>query len=166
MWVVIKYKKNEFSFLKTIKGKSHYDCEKLDNLETCEKGFCKDCEYKIIPNHIIKNEGELSEEIKYLVDDNQVDPIDAIRCGYYRAVSIGKLTNFAVYNYHSFLTPMKYDENQLPNRNVLIFDEAHNYDDVISEILSGTLKQEYDEELLGYQKVEDFFVKAGFEKRC
>ena len=56
--------------------------------------------------------------------------------------------------------------NGFNNRNVLIFDEAHNYDDVVSEILSGTLKQEYDEELIGYQEVEDFFVKAGHSVFC
>jgi len=128
-------KQGDFDFMNAVRGKSRYLCELSENTKTCEKAYCNDCDYLVKNEDIrVSRDGPLRENI-------DLNP-EKILCKYYKADMIGKKSNYSVYSYASYIARMKAEkfkmlpEDKLPERTILVCDEAHDYDDVVSKQLS------------------------------
>ena len=131
-------KQGDFDFMNAVRGKSRYLCELSENTITCDEAYCPECEYRVDPSDIIiKRDNSLNEQI--------IPKPGKILCTYYKADVVGKKSDFAVYSYASYIARMKADqfkqtpEDMLPEKTVLICDEAHDYDKVVSDLLTCKL---------------------------
>jgi Rad3-related DNA helicase len=121
--------------MNAVRGKSRYLCELSGNTEYCDKAYCNDCDYLVKNEDIrVSRDGPLRENI-------DLNP-EKILCKYYKADMIGKKSNYSVYSYASYIARMMAEkfkmlpEDKLPERTVLVCDEAHDYDDVVTKQLS------------------------------
>ena len=101
--------KEDFPFVKTVRGRDNYDCLQLLNQEKCSQGHCfnenkkKWCDFHVsqddfkIPD---KGRGTENENIIYIGQERRglEEP-----CKFYEQRVIGQLSSFSVYNYTMFL---------------------------------------------------------------
>ena len=172
--------KEEFAFLPVVKGKIRFPCKQHYEEKTCADGYCDNCEFGRWNPHPMSS--ETSEQIEQLfarVDPETEGTFDeriihgnhlknlaggtGIECYYYAALKEGALATSAVYNYASYLAPLKTknangptgepDSTKIPNRQFLICDEAHDYDYYVSNVDTIELDRNLNEELLGRNPV-------------
>ena len=141
-------KMGDFEFMNAVRGKGQYLCELSENTKKCDEAFCNDCEYLVQSEDItINKDGPLLERVTS-------DPEKTL-CKYYKADVIGKKSDYSVYSYASYIARMKADqfkmmpEDMLPERTVLICDEAHDYDKVVSDLLSVELDGKLNQKIAG-----------------
>jgi len=128
-------KQGDFDFMNAVRGKGQYLCELSGNTECCDKAYCNDCDYLVKNEDIrVSRDGPLRENI-------DLNPEKTL-CKYYKADMIGKKSNYSVYSYASYISRMMAEkfkmlpEDKLPERTVLVCDEAHDYDDKVTNQLS------------------------------
>ena len=141
-------KPGDFKFMNAVRGKSRYLCELSENTITCNEAYCHKCEYKVESLDItIRKGNSLNEEIIF-------KPGKTL-CTYYKADEVGKKSDFAVYSYASYIARMKADQfkpapdSMLPEKAVLICDEAHDYDKVVSDLLTCELDGKLNKQITG-----------------
>ena len=141
-------KPGDFEFMNAVRGKSRYLCELSENTITCNEAYCHKCEYKVESLDIqIRKGNSLNEEI--------TSKPGKTLCTYYKADEVGKKSDFAVYSYASYIARMKADqfkpaqESMLPEKAVLICDEAHDYDKVVSDLLTCELDGKLNKQITG-----------------
>ena len=141
-------KQGDFDFMNAVRGKGRYLCELSENTITCDEAYCPECEYRVDPSDIIiKRDNSLNEQI--------IPKPGKILCTYYKADVVGKKSDFAVYSYASYIARMKADqfkqtpEDMLPEKAVLICDEAHDYDEVVSKFLTCELDGRLNKQITG-----------------
>ena len=141
-------KPGDFEFMNAVRGKSRYLCELSENTITCNEAYCHKCEYKVESLDItIRKGNSLNEEI--------ISKPGKTLCTYYKADEVGKKSDFAVYSYASYIARMKADqfkpaqESMLPEKAVLICDEAHDYDKVVSDLLTCELDGKLNKQITG-----------------
>jgi hypothetical protein len=81
-------------------------------------------------------------------DRNESEQGTGIECYYWDARKKGELASSAIYSYASFLSPLKNNPDNFPKREVLICDEAHDYDHYVSRLFEVTLDNEKAIELI------------------
>ena len=140
-------KPGDFDFMNSIRGKKRYPCELSENTITCDEAYCPGCEFKPKRDDIqVARISELKESIR-----KPEGPL----CEYYKSDEIGKKSNFSVYSYASYITRMKADQlkkekqDKLPDKAVLICDEAHDYDRVVSDLLTVELDGDLNKRITG-----------------
>jgi len=146
-------KHGDFDFMNAVRGKKRYLCELSENTITCDEAYCTGCEFNV------KNDDIQVERISQELKEN----ITSVRtlCEYYKADEIGKKSDFSVYSYASYIARMKADkikkeeENKLPDKAVLICDEAHDYDEVVSKQLTVKLDGDLNKIITG-KSLPDF----------
>ena len=128
-------KQGDFDFMNAVRGKSQYLCELSGNTECCDNAYCNDCDYLVKNEDVrVSRDGPLRENI-------DLNPEKTL-CKYYKADMIGKKSNYSVYSYASYIARMMAEkfkmlpEDKLPERTVLVCDEAHDYDNVVTDQLS------------------------------
>lgn len=109
--------KNEFPFIADLKGKNAYMCNSYKGM-TCQEGK------------------EMNKALKRKCDD----------CPYDRAMSAWRMSDVSLTNYHLFDTlnlfiPNIMDEKTENNNNVLIIDEAHQFEEVLCNYISTTISR-------------------------
>ena len=141
-------KMGDFEFMNAVRGKGQYLCELSENTKKCDEAFCNDCEYLVQAEDItINKDGPLLERV--------TSNPEKILCKYYKADVIGKKSDYSVYSYASYIARMKADQfkmvsdDMLPERTVLICDEAHDYDKVVSDLLSVKLDGKLNQKIAG-----------------
>ena len=141
-------KLGDFEFMNAVRGKRQYLCELSENTITCNEAYCHKCEYKVESLDItIRKGNSLNEEI--------ISKPGKTLCTYYKADEVGKKSDFAVYSYASYIARMKADqfkpapESMLPEKTVLICDEAHDYDKVVSDLLTCELDGKLNKQITG-----------------
>ena len=141
-------KPGDFKFMNAVRGKSRYLCELSENTITCNEAYCHKCEYKVESLDItIRKGNSLNEEI--------ISKPGKTLCTYYKADEVGKKSDFAVYSYASYIARMKADQfkpapdSMLPEKAVLICDEAHDYDKVVSDLLTCELDGKLNKQITG-----------------
>ena len=137
----------DFDFMNAVRGKKRYPCELSENTITCDEAYCPGCEFKPKRDDIqVARISELKESIR-----KPEGPL----CEYYKSDEIGKKSNFSVYSYASYITRMKADQlkkekqDKLPDKAVLICDEAHDYDRVVSDLLTVELDGDLNKRITG-----------------
>jgi len=127
----------DFDFMNAVRGKKQYLCELSENTTDCSNAYCTDCEFRVENKDIAIHRDGLYERII----SNSQNPL----CSYYKADIVGKKSSFSVYSYASYISRMKaeqlkiLEEEKLPEKTILICDEAHDYDKVVSDQLSVEL---------------------------
>ena len=142
-------KPGDFDFMNSIRGKKRYPCELSQNTITCDEAYCPGCEFKVEHDDIqVKRiNGELKESI--------IPKSEKPLCQYYKADEIGKKSDFSVYSYASYIARMKTEqfkideEDKLPDKAVLICDEAHDYDRVVSDLLTVEIDGDLNKRITG-----------------
>ena len=135
----------DFNFMNAVRGKGQYLCEESGNTKYCNEAYCTGCDYLVYDEHVqIGNGGPLHEQKIFSKPEDEL-------CKYFKADMIGKKSKYSVYSYASYIARMKAEkfkmehEVKLPDRTVLVCDEAHDYDEKVSEQLSveidGALNQ-------------------------
>ena len=172
--------KSEFAFLPVVKGKTRFPCKQHYEEKTCADGYCDNCELGRWEPHPMSSEtseqreqlfarvepgtaGTFHERIIHGNHSKDLAGGTGIECYYYAALKEGALATSAVYNYASYLAPLKIkiangptrepDATKIPNRQFLICDEAHDYDHYVSNLDTIELDKKVNEELLGRNPV-------------
>jgi len=146
--------KEDFPFVKTVRGRDNYDCLQLLNQEKCSQGHCfnenkkKWCDFHVsqddfkIPD---KGRGTENENIIYIGQERRglEEP-----CKFYEQRVIGQLSSFSVYNYTMFLfSTLDKDEPEqepeLGHKTLLICDEAHDFEGYLKTNLGLEIKDTY-----------------------
>jgi ATP-dependent DNA helicase DinG len=135
----------DIKFMKSVKGKQNFPCEKLMSLEkienekkamrwglTCEKGQCQE--------RIVKDGKEIVEICKFKPTIKQVEENShsSDSCHYYLQKYLALISNHSLWNYHSFFQIMKFNRKLFADyldRKVSIFDEAHKIEDQIIQFV-------------------------------
>lgn len=155
----------DFPFIRTIKGKSNFDCinpEEKGPL-TCEKGYCNFnkkyiCSVKPAKtDYIVFNRGTKQESVNYfhqpkeVWDTNEYKQTRGLdkRCLYYEQKMKGFVAGHTIMNYPYFFSMFFYTGDDMHYRKLLVFDEAHNIENQILEFLSISPNPGYYEELAG-----------------
>lgn len=131
--------RNEFGFFNTVRGKKRFLCEQTNRVFDCTNGYCNDCTFKPQPElyHILKK-GTIAETIT-----SQDMPR---KCPYYDQIEIGKKASFVAYSYASYLSHLLSGE-EMPQRKLLVCDEAHELDEELANQLATNLSGFYGEML-------------------
>lgn len=131
--------RNEFRFFNTVRGKKRFLCEQTNRVFDCTNGYCNDCTFKPQPElyHILKK-GTIAETIT-----SQDMPR---KCPYYDQIEIGKKASFVAYSYASYLSHLLSGE-EMPQRKLLVCDEAHELDEELANQLATNLSGFYGEML-------------------
>ena len=138
----------DFEFMNAVRGKRQYLCELSENTKKCDEAYCADCE------HLVKNEDVTISRVGPL-DERKVINSEKLLCKYYEADQVGKQSDYSVYSYASYIARMKADFSEtepgdkLPDKTVLVCDEAHDYDKVVSDCLLVKIDGELNRELIG-----------------
>jgi Rad3-related DNA helicase len=133
---------NEFGFFNTVRGKRRFLCEQTNRVFDCTHGYCNDCAFKPQPeSYSISKKGTIAEII--LGEDTPR------KCPYYDQIEIGKKSSFVAYSYASYLSHLLSGE-EMPQRKLLVCDEAHELDEELAGQLATNLNGFYGE-LLGVQ---------------
>ena len=155
---------NEFDFLETVKGKTRYPCKQYHEQKDCSSGYCDGCKHNEQPPYDVRiapdQEAErstypmLEEKFIHLHHDEEKDKNElvegtGIECYYWDARKKGELTSSAVYSYGSYLSPLKNNPDNFPKREVLICDEAHDYDLKVASIFEVTLDSKKNDRING-----------------
>ena len=141
-------KPGDFEFMNAVRGKHQYLCELSQNTKKCDEAYCVDCE------HLVKNEDVTISRVGPL-DERKVINSEKPLCKYYEADQVGKQSDYSVYSYASYIARMKADFSEtepgdkLPDKTVLVCDEAHDYDKVVSDCLLVKIDGELNRELIG-----------------
>ena len=156
-------KPGDFDFMNAVRGKSRYPCELSQNTITCDEAYCPGCEFKpksgqILVQRIKQSDGSVSK-LKEKIDVHEG------LCEYYKADEIGKKSDFSVYNYAAYIARMKAEQFKtgeseseddfldnsklLPDKAVLICDEAHDYDNVVTKLLTVEIDGDLNKRITG-----------------
>lgn len=156
----------EFDFLTTVKGKTRYPCKQFHEQKTCDKGYCSGCKYEEQPPYDAsidpkqeeerRSDPKIKEKFIHTDKDKHQREGTGIECYYYDAKKKGVLASSAVYSYASYLSPLKENPDKFPKREVLICDEAHDYDHYVSRLFEVTLDNEKAIELIDELRGETF----------
>ncbi|MGQ0605413.1 MAG: helicase C-terminal domain-containing protein [Candidatus Nitrosotenuis sp.] len=134
--------RNEFGFFNTVRGKKRFLCEQTNRIFDCTNGYCNDCTFKPQPElYNILKKGTIAETIT-----SQDMPR---KCPYYDQIEIGKKASFVAYSYASYLSHLLSGE-EMPQRKLLVCDEAHELDEELANQLATNLSGFYGE-LLGIE---------------
>ena len=138
----------DFEFMNAVRGKRQYLCELSENTKKCDEAYCTECEY------LVKDEDVTISRVGPL-DERKVINSEKPLCKYYEADQVGKQSDYSVYSYASYIARMKADFSEtepgdkLPDKTVLVCDEAHDYDKVVSDCLLVKIDGELNRELIG-----------------
>ena len=143
----------DFPWMYTIRGKSHFDCKQLQdqfghlkqdgikikkNELKCDKGECFDdlakkwCKYHPDRDGFkIENKGTLTEKIIHEESEQNF-------CSYYLQKFKALVASHTIFNYAVYLSLMQYT-HELPTKNVLIWDEAHDLENHIVNFYGITI---------------------------
>ena len=131
--------RNEFGFFNTVRGKKRFLCEQTNRVFDCTNGYCNDCTFKPQPeSYNILKKGTIAETIT-----SQDMPR---KCPYYDQIEIGKKASFVAYSYASYLSHLLSGE-EMPQRKLLVCDEAHELDEELANQLATNLSGFYGEML-------------------
>lgn len=131
--------RNEFGFFNTVRGKKRFLCEQTNQIFDCTNGYCNDCTFKPQPeSYNILKKGTIAETIT-----SQDMPR---KCPYYDQIEIGKKASFVAYSYASYLSHLLSGE-EMPQRKLLVCDEAHELDEELANQLATNLSGFYGEML-------------------
>ncbi len=134
--------RNEFGFFNTVRGKKRFLCEQTNRVFDCTHGYCNDCAFKPKPeSYAISNKGTIAESVT-----GEDMPR---KCPYYDQIEIGKKSSFVAYSYASYLSHLLSGE-EMPQRKLLVCDEAHELDEELANQLATNLNGFYGE-LLGVE---------------
>ncbi|MFY9301654.1 MAG: helicase C-terminal domain-containing protein [Candidatus Nitrosotenuis sp.] len=134
--------RNEFGFFNTVRGKKRFLCEQTNRVFDCTHGYCNDCAFKPKPeSYSISKKGTIAEAV--LGEDMPR------KCPYYDQIEIGKKSSFVAYSYASYLSHLLSGE-EMPQRKLLVCDEAHELDEELASQLATNLNGFYGE-LLGVE---------------
>lgn len=134
--------RNEFGFFNTVRGKKRFLCEQTNRVFDCTHGYCNDCAFKPKPeSYAISKKGTIAEAVT-----GEDMPR---KCPYYDQIEIGKKSSFVVYSYASYLSHLLSGE-EMPQRKLLVCDEAHELDEELANQLATNLNGFYGE-LLGVE---------------
>ncbi|MEM3064869.1 MAG: helicase C-terminal domain-containing protein [Candidatus Nitrosotenuis sp.] len=134
--------KDEFGFFNTVRGKKRFLCEQTNRVFDCTHGYCNDCTFKPQPeSYTVSKKGTIGEAVA-----GQDMPR---KCPYYDQIEVGKKSSFVVYSYASYLSHLLSGED-MPQRKLLVCDEAHELDEELANQLSTNLNGFYGE-LLGVE---------------
>jgi Rad3-related DNA helicase len=134
--------KDEFGFFNTVRGKKRFLCEQTNRVFDCTQGYCNDCTFKPQPEfYAVSKKGTIGEIV--------VGQDTPRKCAYYDQIEIGKKSSFVVYSYASYLSHLLSGE-EMPQRRLLVCDEAHELDEELANQLSTNLNGFYGE-LLGVE---------------
>ncbi len=123
--------KEEFSFVKTVRGKKRFLCEQSNRVLDCTQGYCKNCQFRPSPDdYTVARRGTISETIVS-------QPMER-RCEYYDQIEAGKQASFVAYSYASYLSHLLSGE-EMPRRELLVCDESHELDEELSKQLATNL---------------------------
>ncbi len=146
--------RNEFGFFNTVRGKKRFLCEQTNRVFDCTHGYCNDCIFKPQPeSYSISKKGTIAEAI--LGEDTPR------KCSYYDQIEIGKKSSFVAYSYASYLSHLLSGE-EMPQRKLLVCDEAHELDEEMANQLATNLNGFYGE-LLGVE-MPRFSVNSDLSK--
>ena len=141
-------KPGDFEFMNAVRGKRQYLCELSENTKKCDEAYCTDCEYLVKDGNVtISRDGPLHER--------KVTSAEKTLCKYYEADEVGKQSAYSVYSYASYIARMKAEndeispEDKLPDKTVLVCDEAHDYDKVVSDQLLVKIDGKANQEIIG-----------------
>ena len=141
-------KPGDFEFMNAVRGKKQYLCELSENTKKCDEAYCTDCEYLVKDGDVtISRDGRLHER--------KVISSEKTLCKYYEADEVGKESDYSVYSYASYIARMKAEkfkmlpEDKLPEKTVLVCDEAHDYDKVVSDQLLVKIDGKKNQEIIG-----------------
>jgi len=146
--------RSEFGFFNTVRGKKRFLCEQTNRVFDCTHGYCNDCTFKPQPeSYSISKKGTIAEAI--LGEDMPR------KCPYYDQIEIGKKSSFVAYSYASYLSHLLSGE-EMPQRKLLVCDEAHELDEELANQLSTNLNGFFGE-LLGVE-MPKFSVNSDLDK--
>ena len=130
----------DFDFMNAVRGKGQYLCEESGNTKNCSEAYCPGCDYLVYDEHVqIGNGGPRHEQKIFSKPEDEL-------CKYFKADMIGKKSKYSVYSYASYIARMKAEkfkmepDHKLPDRTVLVCDEAHDYDNIVTDQLSQKIK--------------------------
>jgi Rad3-related DNA helicase len=139
----------DFDFMNAVRGKGQYLCEESGNTKNCSEAYCHGCDYLVYDEHVqIGNVGPRHEQKIFSKPEDEL-------CKYFKADMIGKKSKYSVYSYASYIARMKAEKfetepkDKLPDKTVLVCDEAHDYDKVVSDCLLVKIDGELNRELIG-----------------
>jgi Rad3-related DNA helicase len=134
--------RDEFGFFNTVRGKKRFLCEQTNRVFDCTHGYCNDCAYKPQPEYYtISKKGTIAERV--LGEDMPR------KCPYYDQIEIGRKSSFVAYSYASYLSHLL-SGDEMPQRKLLVCDEAHELDEELANQLATSLNGFYGE-LLGVE---------------
>jgi Rad3-related DNA helicase len=116
----------DFPFVKTIKGKRHFNCIKISNrkirCDTISSSLCYNkrdgfCKYYPRLNEFSKEGYNKDERIVYYGDKDEL-------CEYYKQKFEALLASHTIFNYHEYMALLKFT-HQAPKREIMVCDEAH-----------------------------------------
>ena len=146
--------RNEFGFFNTVRGKKRFPCEQTNRVFDCTHGYCNDCAFKPQPeSYSISKKGTIAEVI--------LGEGMPRKCPYYDQIEIGKKSSFVAYSYASYLSHLLSGE-EMPQRKLLVCDEAHELDEELANQLSTNLNGFFGE-LLGVE-MPKFSVNSDLDK--
>lgn len=134
--------RNEFGFFNTVRGKKRFLCEQTNRILDCTHGYCNECSFRPEPEiYSITKKGTIAEKI--------IGQDIPRKCTYYDQIEIGKKASFVAYSYASYLSHLLSGE-EMPQRKLLVCDEAHEIDEELANQLATNLSGFYGE-LLGVE---------------
>ncbi len=134
--------RNEFGFFNTVRGKKRFLCEQTNKVFDCTHGYCNDCEFKPSTDlYNVLKRGTIAENI--------VSQEMPRKCTYYDQIEVGKKASFVAYSYASYISHLLSGE-EMPQRKLLVCDEAHELDEELANQLTTNLSGFYGE-LLGVE---------------
>lgn len=146
--------RGEFGFFNTVRGKKRFLCEQTNRVFDCTHGYCNECTFKPQPeSYSVSKKGTIAEVIS-----GQDMPR---KCPYYDQIEIGKKSSFVAYSYASYLSHLLSGE-EMPQRKLLVCDEAHELDEELANQLATNLSGFYGE-LLGVE-MPKFSVNSEISK--
>ncbi|MGI0004255.1 MAG: helicase C-terminal domain-containing protein [Candidatus Nitrosotenuis sp.] len=146
--------RDEFGFFNTVRGKRRFLCEQTNRVFDCTHGYCNDCTFKPqSESYSISKKGTIAETV--LGEDMPR------KCPYYDQIEIGKKSSFVAYSYASYLSHLLSGE-EMPQRKLLVCDEAHELDEELANQLATNLNGFYGE-LLGVE-MPKFSVNSDLDK--
>jgi Rad3-related DNA helicase len=138
----------DFEFMNAVRGKHQYLCELSENTKKCDEAYCTDCDYLVKDGDVtISKDGPLHER--------KETKAEKTLCRYFEADQVGKESGYSVYSYASYIARMKAEkfkmipEDKLPEKTVLVCDEAHDYDKVVSDQLLVKIDAKLNQEIIG-----------------